>query len=124
MAQHGARPAWLGYIAVDDVDDMIAKVQAKGGKLLMPPTDIPMAGRIALVTDCCGAPFYVMTPNGNGPSTAFTRGAAGACQWNELSAGNAENAAAFYTDLFGWTLPEPMDMGRTANTSSSPTAAR
>ena len=111
MAAHGARPAWLGYIAVDDVDAMVTAIQAKGGKLLMPPADIPMAGRIALVTDCCGAPFYVMTPNGTGPSTAFDRSAAGCCHWNELSAGNAANAIAFYTDLFGWGLPEPMDMG-------------
>ena len=111
MAAHGARPAWLGYIAVDDVDAMVAAIQAKGGKLLMPPADIPQAGRIAMVTDCCGAPFYVMRPNGTGPSTAFTRGAAGCCGWNELSAGNAANAVAFYTDLFGWGLPEPMDMG-------------
>jgi uncharacterized protein len=26
-------------------------------------------------------------------------------------AGNAANAIAFYTALFGWGLPEPMDMG-------------
>ena len=37
--------------------------------------------------------------------------ALGSCGWNELSAGNAASAIAFYTGLFGWTLPEPMDMG-------------
>ena len=62
MCDHGARPIWLGYIAVDDVDAMLPKIEAAGGKTLMPPRDIEMAGRIAMVADCCGAPFYIMAP--------------------------------------------------------------
>ena len=81
----------------------------------MPPWDVAMAGRVAMVTDCCGAPFYVMTPNpppGGGESTAFAAlPNPGHCGWNELMAGDAANAIAFYTKQFGWTLPEPMDMG-------------
>lgn len=114
MTANGARPAWLGYIGVEDVDAMISAITAKGGRVYMPATDIAGAGRIALVTDCCGAPFYVMTPqmaDGNGPSTAFSPKLVGRCGWNELCAGNQQAALAFYTELFGWSLPEPMDMG-------------
>jgi predicted enzyme related to lactoylglutathione lyase len=31
MRGHGARPTWLGYIAVDDVDATVASVEEAGG---------------------------------------------------------------------------------------------
>ena len=114
MTINGARPAWVGYIGVDDVDAALTAITAKGGQVCMPAADVPGAGRIAMVLDCCGAPFYVMTPTmpeGSGPSTAFAPNLVGRCAWNELWAGNQQAAIAFYTDLFGWSLPEPMDMG-------------
>ena len=44
-AKMGARPAWMGYIAVDDVDASAGKVKAAGGAIYRPPTDIPNIGR-------------------------------------------------------------------------------
>jgi predicted enzyme related to lactoylglutathione lyase len=115
MACHGARPCWLGYIGVDDVDASVTAIEAAGGKCLMPARDVPMVGRIAMVADCCGAPFYVMTPNapaGGDESASFSASPnPGHCGWNELMAGNAANAIAFYTGQFGWSLPDAMDMG-------------
>ena len=81
----------------------------------MPANDIEMAGRVAMVADPGGAPFYVMTPKpppGGGESTAFQPEInCGHCGWNELMAGDAGRETEFYTRLFGWSLPEPMDMG-------------
>lgn len=115
MTEHGARPCWLGYVGVDDVDASVKAIEAAGGKCLMPATDIPMAGRVAMVADCCGAPFYIMTPTpppGGGESTCFSAMPnPGRCGWNELYAGNLDNALAFYTGQFGWALPDAMDMG-------------
>jgi uncharacterized protein len=115
MMEHGARTCWLGYIGVDDVDASLTAITAAGGKVLMPPRDVPMAGRIAMVADCCGAPFYIMTPTpppGGGESTSFSAlPNPGRCGWNELYCGNLDNALQFYTGLFGWTLPDAMDMG-------------
>ena len=115
MIEHGARPCWLGYIGVDDVDATVEAVKAAGGSVYLEPFDIEMAGRVAMVADCCGAPFYVMTPNpggDGGPSTSFSKlPNPGHSGWNELMAGDAAKAIAFHTELFGWTLPEPMDMG-------------
>src|SRR5690348_15629051 len=51
MQQHGARPTWLGYLNVSDVDAKVADIEQAGGKALMPPTDIPNVGRIAMVAD-------------------------------------------------------------------------
>lgn len=115
MTDHGARPCWVGYVGVDDVDASLAAITAAGGTMLMPPRDVPMAGRIAMVADCCGAPFYIMAPTpppGGGQSTAFAPlPNPGHCGWNELYAGDLDKALAFYTGQFGWTLPDAMDMG-------------
>lgn len=113
MAKHGARPTWLGYIAVEDVDDSAADLEKRGGRVLMPATDIPGVGRIAMVADPQGAPFYVMKPNGEGKSMAFAddHPRLGHCAWNELSTPDQSAAWAFYGDLFGWKHDGEMDMG-------------
>lgn len=117
MRESGVRPCWLGYVGVDDVDASISAIEAAGGKVLMPASDIAMAGRVALVADPGGAPFYIITPtpppdNPDARSTAFQSEInCGHCGWNELLAADAPREVAFYTGQFGWSLPEPMDMG-------------
>jgi hypothetical protein len=116
MQQHGARPIWLGYLNVDDVDQKAASIEAAGGKALMGPTDIPNVGRIAMVADPQGAPFYVMKPippagRENEPSTVFSPNDQGRCAWNELSTSDPVAARRFYGDQFGWTSDDFMDMG-------------
>ncbi len=115
MTAGGARPVWLGYISVADADEAASAITAAGGTVLMPPRDVPMAGRIAMVADGSGAPFYIMAPTPppqGGESTAFSATPLiGSCGWNELMAADPHAAAEFYTGQFGWTLPEPMDMG-------------
>ena len=115
MASHGAKPCWVGYLGVDDCRASVAAVEAAGGKCLMPPHEVPRAGLMAMVADCCGAPFYIMTPApnpGGGESTSFSADRyVGRCGWNELMAEDAGKATAFYTGQFGWTLPDAMDMG-------------
>ncbi|WP_445557832.1 DUF1428 family protein [Pedomonas mirosovicensis] len=113
MAEHGARPTWLGYIAVADVDTCVADILSRGGQVLMPAMDIPMVGRIAMVADPQGAPFYVMRPQGEGKSLAFADDfpRPGHCAWNELSTSDQTAAWDFYGPLFGWTQDGEMDMG-------------
>lgn len=116
MSQNGARPGWIGYLDVADADASVRDIEAAGGKCLMPPQDIPMAGRVAMVADPGGAPFYVMKPQppegAEGQSTAFRADSTiGHCGWNELMAADAARETRFYTERFGWSLPEPMDMG-------------
>jgi uncharacterized protein len=111
MQAHGARPCWVGYIGVDDVDASLGAIEAGGGRILMPARDVEMAGRIAMVADPNGAPFYVMTPSYEGESSSFSPTLLGRCAWNEMLAEDQQAALDFYTGLFGWSLPEPMDMG-------------
>jgi predicted enzyme related to lactoylglutathione lyase len=116
MQQHGARPAWLGYIHVSDVDSAVAKIEQAGGKTYMAPNDIPNVGRIAMVTDPQGAPFYVMKPippanDPNAQSDVFSPTAEQRVGWNELSTSDPVAARRFYGDQFGWTSDEFMPMG-------------
>jgi predicted enzyme related to lactoylglutathione lyase len=116
MQQHGARPTWLGYIYVDNVDQALAAIEQAGGKALMPPTDIPNVGRIAMVADPQGAPFYVMKPippqgSENKASDVFSSDQTGRCSWNELSTSDPVAARRFYGEQFGWTSDDFMPMG-------------
>lgn len=111
MTKGGARPTWLFYIGVDDVDTTHAKILAAGGSSLMAPFDIPEAGRAAFVTDPQGIPFYIMRGSSDQNSTAFDRMGMGKCNWNELATPDQAGANKFYADMFGWTYPDKMPMG-------------
>ena len=116
MLQHGARPSWLGYIHVSDVDASIASIEQDGGKTYVGATDIPNVGRIAMVADPQGAPFYIMKPippanDPNGRSDVFSPSAEQRVGWNELSTSDPAAARRFYGEQFGWGSDEFMDMG-------------
>jgi uncharacterized protein len=113
MAANGARPAWVGYICVNDVDASIAKIAASGGAVLMPAMDLDGVGRMAMVTDPQGAPFYIMKGTSDEASHSFAalEPTVGHCAWNELATSDPEGAIAFYAAQFGWTAAGEMDMG-------------
>jgi hypothetical protein len=54
--------AWVSYVHVDDVDAAAAKVEAAGGKMMMPLMDVPNVGRFGWVQDPTGAVFAIMKP--------------------------------------------------------------
>ncbi len=60
-APAGMPPHWGLYVTVDDVDEVVAKAQAMGGKVLWGPKDISGVGRLALLSDPQGATFSVIT---------------------------------------------------------------
>lgn len=116
MHRHGARPIWLGYVCVDDVDQSVRLIGEAGGKLLMPAADIPNVGRIAMVTDPQGAPLYVMRPtppaaDPSAQSDVFSVDQPQHVRWNELMTGDPDAAVAFYQRHFGWSQEGEMPMG-------------
>jgi predicted enzyme related to lactoylglutathione lyase len=116
MKAGGARPVWLGYVDVPDVDAAVKAIESQGGKTQMPATSIDNVGRIAMVADPQGAPFYVMKPTPppdrpDAKSTAFLRTAVGHCGWNELAVPDPKKAFAFYSGQFGWKDGGSMPMG-------------
>jgi len=58
----GVPEVWMGYIAVDNVDERVKKAQALGATLLKPPFDVPGVGRIAVLREPGGAGIGWMTP--------------------------------------------------------------
>lgn len=107
----GARPGWIGYIGVDDVDAYTAKVKTAGGKVLRAPDDIPGVGRFGVVADPNGAAFVLFTPKGVMKPASGTPCTTGHVGWCELYAGDLDEAWGFYAGLFGWTKTMAMDMG-------------
>ena len=66
MAMPAEMPAevpshWTAYVTVDDVDAAAGKVESLGGKLLVPPQDIPTVGRFCVVQDPTGAALGLIT---------------------------------------------------------------
>jgi uncharacterized protein len=107
----GARPGWLGYVGVDDVEAYAGRVTKAGGKIHVPPTDIPNIGRFAVVADPQGVTFNLFKPSADMSRPAADPAKPGIVGWHELLAVDGEKAFAFYADLFGWTKAEAIDMG-------------
>jgi len=116
MIGGGAKPGWLGYIYVPDVDAEVASIVADGGTVQLPPITLDGVGRMAMVSDPLGAAFYVMTPQPpadveDATSEVFTVDRPQTVRWNELVSPDDDAAVAFYTRHFGWTQEGAMPMG-------------
>jgi predicted enzyme related to lactoylglutathione lyase len=57
----GMPPSWGAYVTVEDVDATVAKAEKLGGKIIVPPTEIPTVGRFAVIQDPQGAVISAIT---------------------------------------------------------------
>jgi uncharacterized protein len=57
----GMPPMWGAYVTVDDVDKTAKTAEKLGGKLHVPPTDIPTVGRFCVIEDPQGAVINAIT---------------------------------------------------------------
>lgn len=53
---------WQTYIAVENVDESARKVAELGGKVLVPPHEVPDFGRVCLISDPTGATVPLVRP--------------------------------------------------------------
>jgi predicted enzyme related to lactoylglutathione lyase len=111
MLAGGAKPVWLGYFGVDDVDASVAAIVAAGGSVHLPAFDIPGIGRLAMVADPQGIPFYVMRGASSESSTAYQRRGLQHVSWNELMTTDDAAALAFYEKVLNITKVGSMPMG-------------
>jgi predicted enzyme related to lactoylglutathione lyase len=97
----GVPPHWMFHVSTPDVDASAATAVDLGGRVVLPPLDVPGAGRMAVIEDPTGAKLALwqarehlgttldpMTPNAFG--------------WVELQTRDVASARAFYRALFGW----------------------
>ena len=106
----GARPIWLGYIGVADLDAAIGRLTGAGGTVHKDIGTIPNVGRIAMITDPQGAALMLIQPEGEEqpPAEPMAMGSVG---WHELHTSDWEAAFTFYSSQFGWAKDQAMDMG-------------
>ena len=93
----------MSYVTVASVDATCDRMPQLGGTVCVPPTDLPGAGRFAVVEDATGAivsPFTA-APGQEQPETTGVVSAGSFC-WDELMVGDVERAKAFYAEAFGW----------------------
>ena len=100
--QHGVRPHWALYIAVQDADASARRAAELGGKVLAAAFDVGDAGRMAVLQDPSGAAFSIWQPNIN-PGIGIA-GVPGTLCWADLNTSSRDRAAQFYSDLFGWQI--------------------
>lgn len=107
----GARPGWMGYVAVPDVDAEAARVEALGGHIHRHAADIPGVGRFAIVSDPQGGMLALFRGLMDSPPPLPPPGTPGLTGWHELFATDREAAFGYYEALFGWRKYETHDMG-------------
>ncbi|UCG86365.1 MAG: VOC family protein [Gemmatimonadota bacterium] len=108
--QSGAAAHWVAYVAVPDADATVAKALELGAKVLVSATDIPAAGRFAVLQDPQHAVFAVIAPFEEPPGHEGPPGI-GEFSWHELATQDQTAAFDFYQKLFGWETADSYDMG-------------
>jgi predicted enzyme related to lactoylglutathione lyase len=103
--EQGIAPHWNCYVSVEDADAVAARAQELGATVVVPAGDAGESGRVAVFQDPQGAMLSVWQP-GQHFGAALVNGP-GLLSWNDLLSPDVEASAAFYRELFGWTI-EPI----------------
>lgn len=102
IARSDATPAWISFIACDDIDATCAAVERAGGLLAVPPDAGSPFGRSATVVDPLGAVFELWQA-GTHPGSQVVN-LPGAWNFSDLHTPDAEASLRFYGDVFGWRV--------------------
>jgi predicted enzyme related to lactoylglutathione lyase len=98
----GAKPGWLGYVGVEDVDVAAERIRRLGGTVLVAPTDIASISRFSIFADPQGARLALLRWQRPGPALHAALDGPGGVGWHEQLAADREQALSFYETLFGW----------------------
>jgi predicted enzyme related to lactoylglutathione lyase len=102
----GARPHWLGFLDVADVERAASEFAARGAAPLGPKWVDPRGLEAAFMRDQGGALIALGKPPAQGSQLSHPRVA-----WHTLNIADVERAVANYGELFGWEFKEPVDLG-------------
>ncbi len=95
------------YVEAADLQAVLDKAEALGGKVVMPVTDFGGAVTIAMFNDPDGLLVGLVksapdAEQADGPAPSAGQGEA--VDWFEVLGSDAERTQRFYAELFGWTL--------------------
>ncbi len=100
------------YLRVTDVDAGAASAAANGGRVIVPPTDIP-PGRFSVVASASGAVFTLFHEADEGTSHNHP-GGAGSIHWTELHSSDLDADVAWLQAVAGFEIADmPMPNGMT-----------
>lgn len=102
LMQGGMPAMWNLYIATTDADASAARATSLGGQVIMPAMDVMDQGRMVGITDPTGGAIFFWQAGVHKGADVF--GVPGSLMWADLSTTDPGKAAAFYTDLAGWTV--------------------
>jgi predicted enzyme related to lactoylglutathione lyase len=103
-------PHWGMYVGVPKLEAAVAEIERRGGGSLSELIDVPDVGRMRTMKDPQGAAFSILEPAMPG-SAADRAPEVGDASWHELYTTDAEAALRFYSEVFGWSPTEALDMG-------------
>jgi len=98
------RQRWIPYVAVDSLEDTIARAERLGARPGQEPFDVSGAARMATIVDPHDRVIGLW--NANGRSGAERQGQPGSMWWVEMLAHDVTGTTHFYSSLFGWTASE------------------
>jgi predicted enzyme related to lactoylglutathione lyase len=104
----GARPHWLGFLEVDDVERAIAAFTARGATQLGPKWVNAAGLEAATVRDPGGAILALAKPPVSTRDSRTTASAGPRILWYLLHTADVERAKTNYRELFGWEFKEPL----------------
>jgi predicted enzyme related to lactoylglutathione lyase len=102
----GAKPRWIGYVGVNDVDATAVLINQLGGAMHVPPTNFDNFSRFAVAVDPQTATFGLISWLRPIRLLQAEPNIPGRVAWHELLAADREKALAFYSSLFGWQKKE------------------
>jgi predicted enzyme related to lactoylglutathione lyase len=100
----GQPPAWISYVATDDLDVAVDRARELGATTLTEPLSAGHAGRLAVTADPAGAVFALWEADDR-PGAALVN-AHGALTMNQLNSSDTDAARRFYEGLFLWQFDE------------------
>ncbi len=97
----GAPAMWTVFFHVEDIDEMVEKTGAAGGRVLEPPFEIPNGARVSVVADPSGAMFALISGEAPVEGTWYSMLPGSVC-WTETLTRDVDISARFYREFFGW----------------------
>jgi uncharacterized protein len=101
-------PHWLGYVTVADVDATVKKTGDAGGKVMMPPSDVPTVGRIAVIQDPQGASLGIIQPLDRPTNCSGNQ-----IVWCDIPVKDLDRAIRFYSAVLGAAVKKQQHEGMT-----------